>query len=202
MSWRDEIEEVRRLIERHAQRVDERVTGEPEWYRGAADIPGFDYAPPVSVDRASLGQLDAVPRLRRYMLLADGPEYEQVTWTAGGETFEHSPARQAGQASVDDTKLSTDQVLRRLATALELPGEPNDYYAAFVLAISTLGNWKRRRFQPDIVQTVERLAWSAIALLRACPAALWGRNGVLKVPDTCPFWTLEALCRQEGVKRR
>lgn len=173
------------------------------WFRRARDIPGFDYELPVEVDCATLRHRDASLERRRGPASPFEPTLE---WRDGREQLRRAPARDVPgipdwqplgpTAEAGDPR--SQQTLKWLATALELPGEPRDYYDAFVSSISSLARWQVARAEPDIIITIERLAWTAVALVEACASALRAPDGQTHLPDSSPFTELERIYAAEG----
>jgi hypothetical protein len=163
------------------------------WFRRLGDVPGLDYSPPVVVDRAALPRHDATPENRD-----DLPVSGYLSW---GTAWEPIPPEKREADDDEDAELSRDvgapvtdylrayvpdtsgahrlvraegpatpHLLQRLWEALELPGRPYDYHAAIERAREML--YPRRFHAPEVMETVESLAWLDIRLVLACPYAV------------------------------
>jgi hypothetical protein len=172
--------------------------GRDEWFRRMADIAGLDYTSPVPVDRASLPDHDKEPEVRRYdfddepRVMVDwglretseqGAAYEDKVWTPLG-----SPASEHLRELVEDgARPTSEQLLRRLWEALELPGAADDYHQALERVITKLRT--RSYWEPAVMETVEALAWLDIRLMRAYPSIV-----IIDHPEaTRPYWGAHAF---------
>ena len=132
----------------------------PNWFRRLADIPGVGYPGSEGVVRTKLKWHNAVPEV--HISDFDGRRHESLMWPSGA-----SPAHELGFRSDDDL---TSAALKRVAEALELPGEPSDYHFAIQSCLEYL--LAHRREEPWQLQEVERLAWLDIRLVEACPESV------------------------------
>ena len=129
---------------------------DPRWFPRFADIAGVSYAAPAGVDLARLRHRHARPEVHRY------PDMDPTLWW--GDT---SRAPAAGHVLEDPRKATTGQVLRTLAEALELPGEPADYHFLIQNVLGVL--WSRRKAEPAVFAELERLGWLDLQLIEALP---------------------------------
>jgi hypothetical protein len=176
------------------------------WFRRMGDIPGLDYSPPVSVDRAALPRHDEEPEVDSYTL--EGRETALVMW--GMRPIAEHPSGEAawesmGSPAVEhlrdvastETDYPTEQVLGRLREALELPGTPEDYhYALGAVCQKPL----TRKLAPDVLEAVESLAWLDIRLLQTHPDThiIKTYEGKRAIVSNNGFDTLIAMYREEG----
>lgn len=134
----------------------------PTWFRRLGDIQGVDVSGLPAVDRSKVRDHDAVPEVHEYEF--DGERRQSLWW---GETSA-SPARD--RLEYDVKAVSTQEVLRNLAEALEVPGEPSDYH--FLLQGTAEQLWSRRKHEPDVVRWVLKLCQLDMALIAAQPDAV------------------------------
>jgi hypothetical protein len=170
-----------------------------EWFRRLGDMPGVDYAPTVPVDRAGIPGHDVQPEVRPYRNIR-GEEDMLVSWDWG--TSDWAPVRQHLERVNETTP--TPQVLKRLSEALELPGEPRDYHWVLGSALERL--WARRATEPEVLVTVESLAWVHVRLALAFPRECWILFRPLdestdRYRRPAGFETLLRLYRTEGFLR-
>ncbi len=165
-----------------------------DWFRRLADIPGVAYDG-AGIERRRLKGHDAVPEVHTYERDPDRPGPCETLWWGSGSA---SPAHD--RAFVDWDAMPTAKVLRSVAEALEVPGEPTDYHFAIQGAATAL--WNRRRAEPDVLDEVERLCRLDIRLIQARPDAVSdeyrSEGGFYSVTA---FKTLISLCEREGALR-
>jgi hypothetical protein len=96
---------------------------------------------------------------------------------------------------------ATPALLQRLWEGLELPGRPFDYHAAIERVREML--FPRRSDEPEMMETVELLAWLDIRLVLACSYAvlLQTDEGDEHFYGMCAFDALIRLYRTEGFTR-
>jgi hypothetical protein len=172
--------------------------GKDEWFHRMGDIPGLGYTAPVPIDRASLPDHDKEPELRRYdfdnepRVLVDwglretsepDAAYEDKVWTPLG-----SPAIEHLREVLDDgARPTSEQLLRRLWEALELPGAADDYHHALERVgrrLRTMSYW-----EPAVMENVEALAWLDIRLMRTYPSIV-----IIDHPEAArPYWGADAF---------
>jgi hypothetical protein len=137
-----------------------------EWFHRLADMPGVGYQGSPGVDRRQLRGHDAIPQVSVHTI--DGKRRESLSWSGGrggtSSSTAHELAFQVGQSE------TTPTLLRRVARALELPGEVSDYHFAIQGCVDEL--WRRRRAEPELYDEIERLCWLDIRLLEARPSFL------------------------------
>ena len=163
------------------------------WFHRLGDVPGLDYSPPVAVDRVALPRHDATPENRD-----DRPISGYLSW---GTVWEPIPPGERDDDEDADAEWSRDlgapvtaylsgyvpddspvnriarpkgpetvELLQRLWEGLELPGRPYDYHIAIEKVREML--WPRRLDEPEVLETVESLAWLDVRLVLACPYAV------------------------------
>jgi hypothetical protein len=150
-----------------------------EWFRRLGDVPGLDYVPPVSIDRTTIPGHDAEPVVNRFGSLS-GESYVQLSWprVRHPATGEQSSEFDSGRAPVsahlgmfeDGPPLPTGQLVQRVWEAMELPGRGTDYHFALQQVTSHLKS--RTRVEPEVMATVETLAWLNVRLVLAYPGAV------------------------------
>ncbi|TWJ21012.1 hypothetical protein [Micromonospora endolithica] len=163
----------------------------PLWFPRFADMPGVRYSPPPGLDVSKLRQRSVRPTVNRW---PDMPP--SLSWPLPNGTTSQAPA---GAHRLDDSrKATTARVLRTLAEALELPGEPADYHFAIQEVISLL--WSRRAEGPQAFVELERLCWLDLQLIQACPGAVTyeHRDGGVRFVSITAFRTLLDLYLTEG----
>lgn len=164
-----------------------------QWFRRLGDVPGLDYSPPVVIDREALPRRDAEPKNRD-----DLPDSGYLSW---GTVWEPMPAEEREDDDDEDAEWSRDLeapvtdylrgyvaedaghgvllgvdrpatpvLLQRLWEGLELPGRPYDFHAAIQRVRKML--FARRLGEPEVMETVESLAWLDVRLVLACPYAV------------------------------
>jgi hypothetical protein len=137
-----------------------------EWFRRLADIPGVGYPGSPGIDRNKLKGHDAVPEVHSFTF--EGKRQQSLHWPGRSGGTSASPAHElAFQSSHDE---STAAVLRRVARALELPGQVSDYHFAIQGAVDEL--WRRRRDESELYDEIEGLCWIDLQLLEARPSFL------------------------------
>ncbi len=140
------------------------------WCSRFGDIPGISYTTPPWIDRSRLPGANTRPKVQRFQD-GEGKPFESLSWTGreGSESVSTSqaPARQHADASSSG---DADQLLRRLAEVLELPGKPSDYHFAIQNAVDAL--WTMSSENPTVLNDIERLVWDDIALAQAVPDAV------------------------------
>lgn len=134
---------------------------DPLWFHRLGDVPGIGYATPAGLDVTRLPHRDARPTVYRPEL--DG--YPDLPPSLSWNQTSRAPA--ADHLLEDPRPVTTARVLRNLAEALELPGEPADYHFAIQGVLGLL--WFRRATEPEIFAEVERLGWLDLQLIEACP---------------------------------
>ena len=168
-----------------------------DWFRRLGDIPGVSYETPAGIDRERLPQANARPTIRTY----DGERYMSWPGEESSDTIStsSSPAHQRAFGP-ELAGLSTAAVLRHLSETLEVPGEPADYHFAIQHVLGVL--WNRRRTEPDVLATVERLAWLDLDLAEARPDAVsFDMDGHRKFAAIQAFQVLITLYEREGALR-
>jgi len=162
-----------------------------DWYRRLADVPGVGYTGSPDVSRVHLRGHDAAPRVETFDL--DGRRQQSLRWSGG--TTSASPASQLMDSDLKE--VPTPKLLRDLADALELPGEPTDYH--FIVQHAATALWNRRRSEPDVLNEVERLCWLDIRLVQACPDAVSDEyTSERKFYSVTAFKNLITLYQREG----
>lgn len=164
------------------------------WFRRFAEIPGVAYEAP-GFDRRRLKGHNAVPEVHTIDRDQDVPGPRQTLWWGSGSA---SPAHD--RAFVDWNAMPTAKVLRKVAEALEVPGQPTDYHFAIQGAATAL--WSRRRAEPEVLDEVERLCWLDIRLIQARPDAIsdeYRPEGGFH--SVTAFKTLITLYEREGALR-
>jgi hypothetical protein len=91
-----------------------------------------------------------------------------LTWSDGSSDGSQSPS--SSHILNDQHNASTRRLLRNLAEALELPGEPVDYHFAIQSVVTALR--PHRSDDAAIFAEMERLCWLDVQLIRAFPAAV------------------------------
>jgi hypothetical protein len=163
----------------------------PLWFPRFADVPGVRYSPPEGLDVSKLRQRNVRPTVNRW---PDMPP--SLSWPTPDGTTSQAPA---GAHGLDDPReATTARVLRTLAEALELPGEPSDYHFAIQNVVSLL--WSRRAEGPQTFVELERLCWLDLQLIQVCPDAVSfeHRDGGLQFFSVTTFRTLLDLYLTEG----
>lgn len=155
----------------------------PEWFERLRDVPGVAYESPESVVRNALPGYDETPEVRGYDTEEGHREYLQ--WGDDIETpvgppddpyyeVEYtsrlSPALRHSGAVLESDESTTGAVIRTVWEALELPAAPEDYYRVIEDAIGKL--LTRQLDEPQVLGTVEALAWLELRLLAALPHVL------------------------------
>lgn len=161
------------------------------WFHRMGDIPGIDWRSP-GVERTRLPRHDAKPELRVYEF--GGRRHESLWWETPEGGASSSPAQDWTHTEEEQT---SEQILKRVYQAIELPGEAADYHFAIQSAAGTL--WNRRRDDPNLILRVEELCWLDIHLVEACPQAVAydGQDGQTYYAITA-FHTLISLYEREG----
>jgi len=136
-----------------------------EWYRRFAEIAGVHYSGSPGLDRRRLRGHDAVPEIYTHDHRDNVPGPAQTLMWGDGSA---SPVHE--RAFSDMKAMATSKLLRNVAEALELPGEPTDYHFAIQSTATVL--WDRRRAEPDVLDEVERLCWMDVSLVQARPNAI------------------------------
>jgi hypothetical protein len=131
------------------------------WFLRFGEIPGVSWTTPPGIDRRQIPGHDAAPESRGWWPSFEHPEEDAIT----GAT----PAQQYARGDWSEGK-TADAVLRHMAEALELPGNPSDYH--FIIAAAQERLWKLRQIEPDAVQETERLCWLDVELVRARPEVI------------------------------
>jgi hypothetical protein len=131
----------------------------PRWFPRFADVPGVRYSTPAGLDPSRLPRRGARPKLQRYPGLPPSLLWDNSSRSPAGEHLLE-----------DSSKANTARVLRNLAEALELPGEPADYHFA-IQGVSAL-LWSRRAEGSQAFTEMERLCWLDLQLVQACPGAV------------------------------
>ena len=129
---------------------------DPRWFPRFADVPGVSYQTPANVDFSRLRHRHDRPEVHRYAGM------EPSLWWG-----DSSRAPAAGHVLEDPRKAATARILRTLAEALELPGEPSDYHFLIQNALGLL--WSRRSAEPILFAELERLGWLDLQLIDAFP---------------------------------
>jgi hypothetical protein len=159
------------------------------WFRRLGDVPGLDYGPPVVIDREALPRHDAEPKNRDDLPISgylswgtvwepippeerDDDEDEDAEWSRDLEAPVTDYLR---DFVADDAVPATPDIIERLWKGLELPGRPYDYHAAIQRVREML--FSRRLAEPEVMETVESLAWLDIRLVLACPYAVLVETG-------------------------
>jgi hypothetical protein len=168
-----------------------------EWFQRFGDIPGVSYSTPAGIDRRRLPGADARPQVHTY----DGERH--LSWPgaegSGIISTSASPAHERAFGT-DLAGMSTAAALQHLGETLELPGEPTDYHFAIQSVLEAL--WKRRRTEPAVLGTVERLAWLDLSLAQARPDAVsTDIQGERKFYAELAFQYLITLYEREGALR-
>lgn len=162
---------------------------EPRWFRRFGDAPGVRYTAPGGARR--LRGADAIPRLVHYSPDAD----PVLSWESAQGESSASPVQERSY-DVEFGELTTTQVIRHLASTLELPGEPIDYHFALQRVLTAL--WSRRRTEPSVLDEVERLGWLDVDLVQGCPDLVrvgYGQEGFIRI---LAFEHLVTLYEREG----
>jgi hypothetical protein len=141
---------------RHGGRSFSMRSPDPRWFPRFADIPGVSYQAPADLDLARLQRRHDRPNVHRYA------DMDPTLWWG-----DSSRAPAAGHVLEDPRKAATSRVLRTLAEALELPGEPSDYHFLIQNAVGVL--WSRRDAEPALFADLERLCWLDLQLIEAFP---------------------------------
>ncbi|MDQ6945327.1 MAG: hypothetical protein M3256_03440 [Actinomycetota bacterium] len=137
-----------------------------DWFRRLADVPDVGYQGSPGIDPGTLKGHAVEPTLGEFpsdVRVDDLARKQYLSWPSGS-----SPAHE--RAIFDQKHMSTEEVLRNIAEALELPGQPRDYHFAIQLAAEAL--WNRRRAEPEVLDEVERLCWLDIRLVEALPSTI------------------------------
>lgn len=157
-----------------------------EWFSRFGDIPGVTYTTPVDIDRSKLKNASARPEVFAY-----GDSQKSLHWPMKGGSTSASPAATRLQ-DVDLSTKGTALVLRYLNETLELPGQPQDYHFVIQSVLDAL--WSRRRREPAVLETAERVAWLDVELIRARPDTI--TNEYVGVHDRQPrFFQVYAFAR-------
>ena len=163
---------------------------EPAWFPRLGAVPGISYETPPDVDVTKLRHRGERPMVDRFEGLSPS-----LSW--GTENYATSQSPVVAHVLVDERKATTSRLLRNLAEALELPGEPSDYHFAVQNVISVLRS--RRREGPHIFAELERLCWLDIQLIQACPDAIsYDRDGGTQFYGVTAFGELLDLYLHEG----
>lgn len=134
------------------------------WFPRFGDIPGVTWTTPADIDRRTIRGHDAKP---------EEPDWDSdsVWWPLlepGDEDGSTSATPAQQYLDLDRSEATTvEAVLRRMAEALELPGNPSDYH--FIIAGAQDRLWTLRRTDPAAVREVERLCWLDVELVRTRP---------------------------------
>lgn len=164
-----------------------------EWFRQLSDIPGVDTAGIPHPDVSRLAGFGAVPTVSTFEF--DGKRRETLDWSFGDQYGSASPAKEIDLR--DFTDLSSAQILERCYQGLWLPGEGSDYH--FLLLHATRDLWPRRRKEPQVLESIERLCLLDLSLIEAYPTAITNEYGndpaFYQVPA---FSTLVNLYQREG----
>lgn len=132
------------------------------WFERFGAIPKVDYEPLAPVTPSSLAGSGIRPKV-----ILDYQGEPALQW--GGHLGSKSPAwGYAFEREVGG--LDQSGLIRHVAEALELPGEPADYHFAIQRVCEEL--WKRRREHPEALADLERLCWLDLALVQAVPDAV------------------------------
>ncbi len=162
-------------------------SSDPRWFPRFADIPGVSYQTPAELDLSRLRHRHDRPEVHRY------PDMDPSLWW--GNT---SQAPAAGHVLEDPRKATTAQILRHLAEALELPGEPSDYHFLIQNVVGVL--WSRRGAEPALFGELERLCWLDLQLIEAFPDTIRyeHRDGGIQVVRVEAFDRLLNVYMTEG----
>lgn len=170
------------------------------WFPRFGDIPGISYTTPPWIDRSLLPGANTRPEVQRFRD-GEGKPFESLSWT-GGEGSESISTSQAPASQHADASSSgeADQLLRRLAEVLELPGEPSDYHFAIQNVVDAL--WAMSSESPAVLNDIERLVWDDIALAQAVSDAVSTvRDGVRQWYRITGVARLVGMYEREGAWR-
>lgn len=167
-----------------------------EWYRRMGDIRGLESYSSPGVDRSKLRGHDKTPEVHVFEF--EGERRETLWWPTEDGGTSGSPANE--HLRDQDEERTASDVMKRLAEALELPGQPADYHFAIQSAASVLHD--RRRAEPGVLLNVEQLCWLDIQLVEACPRAVSyeSADGETYYSITA-FYTLISMYKREGFIR-
>ena len=134
------------------------------WFPRFGDIPSVTWTTPAGVNRREIRGHDVTPEETDW-------DSDSLWWPSlepDGEdgSTTATPAQQYVGADWSDAK-TVEAVLRNMAEALELPGNPSGYHFIIVGALERL--WKLRQTDPAALREVERLCWLDAELVRARP---------------------------------
>lgn len=166
------------------------MASDPVWFPCFGAVPGVSYATPADVDVSKLRHRGDRPTVFRYQGLPPS-----LSWGDDNHSTSQSPV--SAHVLDDDRKASTQRLLRNLAEALELPGEPSDYHYAIQGVIGALR--ARRREGPQIFSELERLCWLDLQLIQAFPDSFtYDREGVPEFYGITAFSELLNMYLREG----
>lgn len=167
-----------------------------EWFRRLADVPGVGYTGDPRVKRSALPGQDTVPTLNVYTF--EGKRQESLLWSTGrGQTSQSPASIHAGVLLSVPSDDPPETRLQRLHEVLELPGITSDYHFAIQSCAEAL--WNRRRREPGLLPTVERLCWLDIRLVEARPETItYEREGTAAYAGVSAFGRLVELYSHEG----
>lgn len=141
-----------------------------KWFPRLGDVPGIDYISPLSLDRTRLRGHDVQGEVRPHTNIHGEPD-AYVVWNDLDTDWESrngwAPVREHLERALDNPATPTKRLLQRLWEGLELPGEPVDYHWVLGAVLERL--WSRRLAEPEVLTTVETLAWVHIRLTIAFP---------------------------------
>jgi hypothetical protein len=184
-----------------------------EWYPRLGDVPGVDYRPPLKVERTSITGHDFQPEVGGYTD-AEGQKHSYLSWgwkevplrpgadpdTDWASEELAAPVVEHLRDAVEYDPAPSPQLLARLREALELPGAPEDYARAIRQTQQHL--WPRRLAEPEVLPTIEFLAWLHVRLAIAHPAGagilIQLSEGGERYCRPSGFETLIRLYRTEG----
>lgn len=138
-----------------------------QWFRRLAEATKLRYQGSPQVDRTSLPDHDAKPKVETSDY--DGKRREHLVWqTHRGRTSASPSKTWMTKRRKGESPMQTR--LRQLYEALELPGELSDYHFALLPCYEEL--WANRREEPWVVAEIERLCLLDIQLVEAYPETI------------------------------
>jgi hypothetical protein len=165
-----------------------------QWFERLASVPGVQYVSHPDVDRRTLPQYDAKPKVNSFTF--DGHTRRSLSWETPDGSTSRSPAAEWG-ADADRREAASVDLLRRLHEAVELPGTVADYHFALLGAYQVL--WGRRKREPELLPEIEKLLLLDVSLVEAQPERIAPEiQGERIVPHVPAFHYLVSLYEREG----
>lgn len=141
-----------------------------EWFPSFSAIPGIVWTPLVSVDRAKLEGVDAVPRKRWESL-------DYVEWASPDDGIiggSRSPAAHRAEKLQRGMSMSAKAIAKTISESLDLPGTRSDYHFAL------LGAWRAleevRSDDPNVFGSQETLCLADIQLMEQGVALVFSES--------------------------